>query len=480
MKKLLSILLALVIILGNIPAFAGDNFLVEHGSIEVDEEKLNIKVVYPYFEGFSGAEELNRKIKNIIADSIGDAKSSSTFIKALEDESIGNGEDPFGPSSIVTLDMNYDYMKNGDILSFQFNSYLYSGGVHGINWITSLTLNTKTGEFYELKNLFKNENQGIDLVTELVLDYIDKYPNEYFDNAKDIVLSKNGDYEFYIDGDKVVIYFGLYDIDAYAGGIKRMPLELKWVQSLLKDEVYNSIKDHKERGTFNLNGLDIHSQAKLYQAETPLLPLRIIAEALGYEVGWKQDDGAIVAGGAIKNGVNSYWTTGKEAISLIPPVVENGITYVPIQYFTEVLGEDVSFGSLGADKTIIRAYTKSDFANNFYNLIKELEMPTTIEDAVNGYAEAVKMRNGAIQYGLLSDELREEKYQEFRELAFVTGTSSPWVDGYEIVKIKDYLYQIEFTLKTSMPDDELTSVINLELEQYGPYWRIKSLEEVSR
>ncbi|NLY45062.1 MAG: DUF3298 domain-containing protein [Tissierella sp.] len=480
MKKLLSLLLALVIILGSIPTFGEDNFLVQHGSIEVDEEKLNIKVVYPFFEGFNGSEKLNMEIQNLISNSIGEARSSSNYIKLMENEAIEGGEGPFGPSSVVTLDINYDYMKNGDISSVQLNSYLYSGGAHGIYWINSFTLNTKTGEFYEIKDLFKDESQGIDLVTKLVLDYIDKYPDEYFDNARDIVQSKNGDYEFYIDGDKIVIFFGLYDIDAYAGGIKRMPLELKWVESLLKDEVSNSIKDGEERGVLSLNGMNINSQAELYNGEIILLPLRAIAEVLGYEVGWSQEDGAIVAGGTIKNGVNSYFTTGKEPISLIPPVVESGITYVPIQYFTEVLEENISLGSLDDDKIIIRAYSKLNFENNFYNLIKELEMHTTKEDAVNAYAEAVKMRNGAVQYGLLSDNLREEKYYELKDLAFVTGTSSPWVDSYKIAKIKDYLYQIEFTLKTSVPNDELISVINMELEEYGQYWRINSIEEVNR
>lgn len=470
MKKLLSLLLAMIIILGNIPTYAEDNFLVEHGSIEVNEEKLNIKVQYPFFEGFNGSDKLNMQIKNLIADSIGEARASSTSIKHMVDEIIDSNEDPLGPSSVVTLDINYDYVKNGDILSVQLNSYLYSGGAHGIYWINSFTLNTKTGEFYEINDLFKNEGQGIDLVTGLILDYIDKYPDQYFDNAKDIVLSKDGDYEFYIDGDKVVIFFGLYDISAYAGGIKRIPLELGWIQSLLKDEVYNSIKDGEERGVINLNGMDINSQEKLYQGETALLPLRVIAEALGYEVDWNPDDGAIVAGGAIKN----------EVISLTPPIVENGVTYVPIQYFTEVLEEDVSFGSLGSDKDIIRTYTKSDFANNFYNLIKELEMPTTKEEAVDNYAKAVKMRNGAIQYGLLSNELRQEKYQEFKELAFVTGTSSPWIDNYKVTKIKDNLYQIQFTLKTSMTNEEFTSLINIELEEYGIYWRIKSTEGVNK
>ena len=93
------------------------------------------------------------------------------------------------------------------------------------------------------------------------------------------------------------------------------------------------------------------------------------------------------------------------------------------------------------------------------------------------YAEAVKMRDGLVQYGLMDVNLREENYNIFKEMGFVTGTSSPWVDSYEITQLEENLYQIIFTLKTSVPTDLFISVINVELVEDGQYISICSLVE---
>ena len=92
------------------------------------------------------------------------------------------------------------------------------------------------------------------------------------------------------------------------------------------------------------------------------------------------------------------------------------------------------------------------------------------------YADAVTSRNGAVQYGLLSDKLRKEKYSTLYELNFVTGTSSPWVDSYKISKTGDYSYRIDFTLKTSVPDDVSTSTFDIKVEQVNEFWRITSIK----
>ena len=366
-------------------------------------------------------------------------------------------------SMVVTLDMTYDYVKLGEILSLQLNIYSYSGGAHGSSQLISITTNTSTGEIYEYNDLFKDNVDNKQVITGMILKEIEKDPESYFPDYKETIMNKDGNYDFYIDGDKLVVYFGLYDIAPYAAGIRYFPIDSEEIKEILEYKVYNSIKDGKERGPINYNGKDIKSNKGtiINNDYIILVPLRVIAESLGYKVDWNREDGPIV---------------GARPVTITPRKVIDGTTYVPLSYFKDVLAENVSLGNIGDDKLIVRAFSKDSRENNL-SLMKDHASPIRAEDAVKMYAEAVKMRNGMVQYALLDQALREEKYEEFKNLGFVTGTSSPWVESYEINKLEENLFKITFTSKTSVPTDLLTTDVIVGLTEEGQYLRIKSIEE---
>lgn len=58
------------------------------------------------------------------------------------------------------------------------------------------------------------------------------------------------------------------------------------------------------------------------------------------------------------------------------------------------------------------------------------------EAAVATWAKGVKVRNGAMQYAVMTESLRKETKQQLEELNWVTGTSSPWVKSYSVSKGK--------------------------------------------
>ena len=194
----------------------------------------------------------------------------------------------------------------------------------------------------------------------------------------------------------------------------------------------------------------------------PLIPLRDMAEAMGYKISWNRNDGAII--------------DGKGAIKDDSQFIIDGITYVPFQFFRDTLDENIYLGYLSDGSFAVRAFDKDGYENNFDRLIKDFRFPSSEKEAVEMYADAVTSRNGAVQYGLLSDKLRKEKYSTLYELNFVTGTSSPWVDSYKISKTGDYSYRIDFTLKTSVPDDVSTSTFDIKAEQVNESWRITSIK----
>jgi len=46
-------------------------------------------------------------------------------------------------------------------------------------------------------------------------------------------------------------------------------------------------------------------------------------------------------------------------------------------------------------------------------------------------------RNGALQYAVISPELREINLPLYEDFRWVTGTSSPWVESFEIVSERE-------------------------------------------
>lgn len=97
----------------------------------------------------------------------------------------------------------------------------------------------------------------------------------------------------------------------------------------------------------NLNGVDYKIPAP-YTAEngTLMIPLRAVAEAMGFAVQWHGDTGDIILeNGALYVKMNAfadgYALSKAAAVKLgTAPVAENGMTFVPVEFITEVIGGD--------------------------------------------------------------------------------------------------------------------------------------------
>ena len=57
------------------------------------------------------------------------------------------------------------------------------------------------------------------------------------------------------------------------------------------------------------------------------------------------------------------------------------------------------------------------------------------EEAANLWAKGIMTRNGVLQYSVMSNELQQEFKNHLSDAnitSWVTGTSSPWITGYEM------------------------------------------------
>lgn len=171
---------------------------------------------------------------------------------------------------------------------------------------------------------------------------------------------------------------------------------------------------------------------------------------------------------------------GEEIKTDVLPKVSEGRVLVPIRVITERLGAlidwnekqnsiDIDFKETKAQKTRI-------------SLLESALAPKDSYTAAKTWAEGVKTRNGALQYAVMSPELREDVYSDFVKLNWTTGTSSPWIQSFEVIdrgKIDDetFWYAVEFT-HTDSTKSTFTTREYVTVKNYEGNWLIASLEKV--
>ena len=124
--------------------------------------------------------------------------------------------------------------------------------------------------------------------------------------------------------------------------------------------------------SMNIKDLDAY-----YRKDTLMLPLRKIAEGiLGYEITWNGEEKSVeLQKGAqwtkITINANSYFFARMAPIGLSKaPELTNNLTYVPIDFFSEILQYDVS---LEGDNLIIKEDSPKVEEINFNGFIKDID-----------------------------------------------------------------------------------------------------------
>ena len=103
------------------------------------------------------------------------------------------------------------------------------------------------------------------------------------------------------------------------------------------------------------------------------------------------------------------------------------------------------------------------------------------KDAAEVWANGLMVRSAALQYSVMSENLKNE-YAKQLEQSFpnwVTGMSSPWVEMYEILTTNKpdentYIFKLKISTKTSTgPAGDYYAVLTVARE--GDFWRISKI-----
>ena len=98
-----------------------------------------------------------------------------------------------------------------------------------------------------------------------------------------------------------------------------------------------------------VNDVEIEAPEPIVRNNLIYLPLRAIAEALGYDVHWEAETASIAIGVGIRLQIGSNeYTIGRMAPIILSnaPFIADGMTFVPMEFFSEVMGYNV--GTVGA------------------------------------------------------------------------------------------------------------------------------------
>lgn len=109
--------------------------------------------------------------------------------------------------------------------------------------------------------------------------------------------------------------------------------------------------------------------------------------------------------------------------------------------------------------------------------------PRAPREAAERWAEGVRTRNGALQYALLTPELREKALDYYEGLGWVTGTSSPWATNAEVAAERKlpgdaWEYEIEYEWATSTGPAG-ASTDTLTVVRQGESWLVKQVRGYS-
>lgn len=186
---------------------------------------------------------------------------------------------------------------------------------------------------------------------------------------------------------------------------------------------------------------------------------------------------SIFATGAFAANPIKLIVNGQEIKPDVPPQLINNRTMVPIRWVAEALGADVEWDEESGN--VLINIPQLDLLQRQVVLLEEAIAPKTPREAVETWAKGVKGRNGALQYAVLSPELKEQKRNYYENCRWVTGVSSPWIGDYQIISESKtaegtWTYDIKYSWETSTGHcGDFVGTVNVK--QYGQNWYVSQV-----
>jgi hypothetical protein len=137
------------------------------------------------------------------------------------------------PDLKTIIDGSYEIKNNQrGILSLSLVGLAEFGGAHPMTKVYSLTMDTATGENYQLHQLFVPGNTYMDIINAEIARQI---------KARDIPLLEGfkgiaPDQDYYVSDTTLVVYFQLYELSPYAAGFPYFPIPIYSLTNVIPED----------------------------------------------------------------------------------------------------------------------------------------------------------------------------------------------------------------------------------------------------
>ena len=135
----------------------------------------------------------------------------------------------------LTFHAGFEVFRNdARFISLTQNRYQYTGGAHGMNWLTASNVNLQTGRDDQLSDLFVTDADYRGFLNQFVRREGSKrnYPLWGFNGIRP-------DSSFYLTKEGIVLFFQPYEIAPYSEGVVRMLVPYGDLAGMLKLNVTN-------------------------------------------------------------------------------------------------------------------------------------------------------------------------------------------------------------------------------------------------
>ncbi len=134
---------------------------------------------------------------------------------------------------------------------------------------------------------------------------------------------------------------------------------------------------------------------------------------------------------------------------------------------------------------------EKDYEEKYNNVQTQLELlltaitPKNAEKAVETWARGITLRNGSLQFAVLSPELQEKSYELYSTVNWQPEIPDYyWINNYQISKIEEIdqnikAYQVNFTF-LNIFEDSYNVEVEVLAENQNDSWFVKSIESDSK
>lgn len=206
-----------------------------------ENEFFKAEIDYPYFqikEKYEDREKENiktiSKINNEIYDYLVDFKNNiKKQSQQYEKEYKNSDKDLLLPKFVYEAYSEYDVAYNKEnLVSIPILIYEFTGGAHGVSVLKSFNYNLESGDELELSNIFKENVNYKSIINPYIKQQIEKNKDLYFTDKYGFKgIDDNQD--FYLENDKLIIYFQLYEIAPYYIGIPKFEIPLNEIKDVI-------------------------------------------------------------------------------------------------------------------------------------------------------------------------------------------------------------------------------------------------------